>query len=298
MTALHHSWSDALDKAAERLAQGSTAEARLNAEYLALAVMGQWERSALRAQLGREISVAELEAFDQLIERRLLREPLQYIIGEWEFFGLRFFTTPAALIPRPETELLVEEILAEATQREGSITLLDIGTGSGAIPIAAARNDSRFRAIGIDISPDAIELAERNRMRLGVENASFQIADVFDSALIELFRGKIDILVSNPPYIGVSEFHTLEPELRLFEPRIALTDEGDGLRFYSRIAAIAPVILAPDGIVLLELGYDSLDPVTAIFQDAGFEIIKIVPDLAGIPRVFVAKLPKPYPINV
>ena len=282
---------EALGNATQILAAAGVEDARANVEYLAAHAFGLTSRSKLRPVLEKEIPTSIERRFGELVGRRANREPLQYILGEWEFFGLPITISPVALIPRPETEILVEEALTEAGSIVGRISILDIGTGSGAIALALASRLTRATIVGIDISHPALELAEENRKLLALKNVKFQQTDSAWSNLNDWAdSGPFDLIVSNPPYVSLAEFNALEPELRLFEPREALTDEANGLTFYERIAAIAPKLLLPNGRLLVELGFGAAHAVSEIVRSQGLEILRVVNDLAGIPRVLVARM--------
>jgi len=281
----------------ELIAQGTSqletagiSEARANAEYLAAHVLNYPDRSDLRAGFASTVSSGEIKAFRLLIERRKKREPLQYILGEWEFYGLPLFVTPDVLIPRPETEILVEEALRESGQFSDPPTILDIGTGSGAIPLALSSHLPSAMIYAMDKSAAALKVASRNAERLGIEQIQWFEADVFDDVWISKLAGTIDLLVSNPPYVSTSEFEKLEPELRLFEPQEALTDNASGLTFYERIAEIAPTLLSKDGRVILELGYGQMHAVSDTMEERGFHIDRVVKDLSEIERVLVTMI--------
>ena len=250
---LHASWPDSLTDlpndvegmnvtqcAEQTLIDAGVEDARTNAEYLAAHVLSLKNRSDLRTTLDREISDSQSAQFDQLISRRVAREPLQYILGEWEFFGLPMKVGPEALIPRPETEILVEQVLREATKMPSSISILDIGTGTGCIALAIAKHLPQASVVGIDVSSAAVNLATENAGLLNISNINFQIGDIFSNDWLHSIPKTFDLIVSNPPYVSKTEFENLEPELLQYEPRFALTDESDGLMFYRRIAAIAP----------------------------------------------------------
>ncbi len=283
-------WREAITRATQTLANAGVDDARINAEYLSAHALGLKSKSELRALLGSDIPSSVERQFSALVHRRQQREPLQYILGEWEFFGLPIRVSPAALIPRPETEILVEEALKEAARFARRISILDIGTGSGAIALALASRLPNAETLGIDSSAAAIALAEENKKSLRLSNLRFQHIDIQWTDWTDWTdRGKVEIVVSNPPYIGLEDFENLEPELRLYEPREALTDESSGLTFYERIAALAPKLLAEDGRLLLELGFDASDAVAGIISSHGFDVLRVVNDLAGIPRVVVAR---------
>jgi release factor glutamine methyltransferase len=272
-----------------QLEAAGISEARANAEYLAAHILNYSDRSDLRAAYASAVSPEEAKAFGQLIERRKKREPLQYILGEWEFYGLPIFVTPDVLIPRPETEILVEETLRESGQFADPPTILDIGTGSGAIPLALSSHLPSSMIYAMDTSAAALKVAKRNAERLGVRQVQWFEADLFDNSWIPKLAGKIDLLVSNPPYVSTSEFENLEPELRMFEPREALTDNASGLTFYERIAEIAPTLLSRNGRVLVELGFGQAEQVRAIMERQHIRIERVVRDLANIERVLVGR---------
>jgi release factor glutamine methyltransferase len=274
-------WRELIEWAAKELDRAGVEDPAANAEYLALHTLGLWRRGDLRS---RRDQPGDESAYKALVSRRAAREPLQYIIGEWEFCGLRLSCSPAALIPRPETEGLVMEALKEI--RVARPGVLDIGTGTGAIALAMASNLRDAKVLGIDVSADAVTLATKNRSTLGLDNVAMLQADVFsDEAVGRL--GRFDIVLSNPPYVSAHDYGEIEPEL-LHEPRIAITDEAQGLRFYERIIDIAPNVLEPSGRLILELGYDLGDSVSALVTKGGLEVLRIVKDFQGIDRVLVA----------
>jgi release factor glutamine methyltransferase len=283
-------WKDSLAFAERTLTEDGVEDARTNAEYLAAHVLSLKSRSDLRPKLDQEISDSQANTFSQLVLRRANREPLQYILGEWEFFSLQIIVGPDALIPRPETEILVEQALREAAKMPSSVSILDVGTGTGCIALAIAKHLPSASVLGIDVSSGAVELAKKNAELLRLSNASFQVGDIFSNDWLHSIPGKFDLIVSNPPYISQSEFENLEPELNLYEPRIALTDESDGLTFYKRIAEAAPKLLAKRGRLLVEVGFGASVTVEEILRSSGFEVLRSVDDLAGIPRVIVAEL--------
>ena len=276
-------WDVAISDESKHLYEAGISDPRINADYLAMHILGIWNKSELRQYLVQSLTTDQESKFGELMKRRLNQEPLQHIIGETEFFGLRLFTSPAALIPRPETEILVEETLKETVaSSKKNLRILDIGTGSGAIALAIASRLPDASIIGIDISSDAVALAEKNKKRLKIENVSFEMSDIFSE-----YTSPVDLIVSNPPYISSEEFQTLEPEVKFYDPRIALTDEADGLSFYKRIAEIAPKILNEGGRIIVEVGYNAAKDVAKIFTGAGFDVVRIVKDLQGIERVII-----------
>jgi release factor glutamine methyltransferase len=281
-------WQEVIRSAESTLARAGIDDARSNAEYLTMHVLGIWKKSELREQLRQQITIDQAKALDACISRRLQHEPLQYIIGETEFFGLRLYCSPAALIPRAETEIVVEEVVKEALriqQIKKQIRILDIGTGSGAIILALANKLPEAECIGIDISKEALELAERNRDRLKITNVTFHCTNFmkteFDS------WSTVDIIVSNPPYIPIGEMEEVSKEVREFEPAQALTDMSDGFSFYTKIAAVAPIILSSEGSIIVETEYKGAERVKKIFAEAGLTVTRMAKDLRGYDRAVI-----------
>ncbi|HUP45401.1 MAG TPA: peptide chain release factor N(5)-glutamine methyltransferase [Thermoanaerobaculia bacterium] len=219
---------------------------------------------------------APLEA---LMARRFSGEPLQYIRGRTEFFSREFFVDDRVLIPRPETEILVETILARAPR---GARIVDIGTGSGCIAISLERTRPDMRVTGVDVSFGALAVADRNRRRL-----SSRIG-LCTSNLLGSVGAGLDLVVSNPPYIAEGEIAALAPEVRLYEPRMALTPGPSGLETIERILAESHALLAPGGLVILEIGYGQQQQVREMAAAARFTVEEMVPDLAGIDRVVVS----------
>jgi len=282
-------WRKAIEEKAILLKAGGVEEAKLQSELLAAFVLGVWNRGEVRAMNDLIVPESSLTKFNVVVARRLTGEPLQHIVGETEFFGLRMKTSPQALIPRPETEILVEQALVELSQL-GLATprVLDIGTGSGAIALAIANSVPSASMVAIDVSQDALQLAEENRERLGLKNVEFFSLDILSESIPIRFS-QFDLVVSNPPYISLTELESVESEVKDFEPHVALTDFADGLSFYRKIAELASKLLKPSGILIMELGYTSSTAVTEILQNAKFEQIRLEKDLSGILRVIVAK---------
>ncbi|WP_370734077.1 peptide chain release factor N(5)-glutamine methyltransferase [Paenibacillus dakarensis] len=236
-------------------------------------------------------------AWEEAVNRKGNGVPAQYIIGEQEFYGLSFEVTPAVLIPRPETELLVEEVLKQAGQMKSAgqeksadqeksaeqasgPMVLDIGTGSGAIAVTLALKSPDWHVYASDISPEALEIAVRNAKRLGAR-VDFRLGN-----LLEPFAGLApDIIVSNPPYIPAKDIETLQPEVRDYEPRTALDGGADGLKPYRIMMEQLTLLAAPPRIIAFELGMGQAEEVAEMLRKAGYwEQIITVPDLAGIDR--------------
>ncbi len=323
----------ALARGVQRLAAGNVASAALSAELLLLHVVGR-ERAWLYAHPEYVLTASEEKAYEEFLTRRASGEPTQYITGRQEFWGLAFEVTPSVLIPRPETEHVIEVALARLAERAatgaatGSLTdseldIADVGTGSGCIAVALAKELPRAQFLATDISADALEVARRNAVRHGVsDRVRLSHADLLEGASSGLAglqehedhaqtpqsgrqAGRFDLIVSNPPYIAQRESHTLPVDVREHEPHQALFGGATGVEIYPRLIAHAGAALRPGGVLVLELGYDSAERVRAMFcrpqvsqADAaevgirrafdGWRDLRITNDLAGIPRVISA----------
>jgi release factor glutamine methyltransferase len=268
------------------LAEHGFDEARLHVELL-IAYVLNYSRLQLYTNFDKPLTVEELSRFKELFKRRLAHEPLQYIVGESYFMGLPFFVDSRVLIPRPETEHLVERAL-EAIKSLGkeNVEVLDIGTGSGNIPIALAKFAPHARLTSMDVSAEALVVARKNAELHEVNSIKFMHADILSD---EPRAEKFDIIVSNPPYIALKEFSSLLPEVRDFEPRIATTDEGDGFKFIRRIARAAIQTLNAGGFLLMEIAYNQSVQARKILEDAGLQETEVFDDFAGIPRILSAR---------
>lgn len=251
---------------------------RLDAEVL-LADTLEFDRVGLYLHFDRPLSAEELASYRQRVARRAQREPLQYIIGETEFWSLPLRVTPEVLIPRADTEVLVEEALKKIS---GPVTILDVGTGSGAIAIALAHELPDARVEAVDISPAALALAEGNARRHGLTGRMrFRQADLY-----QLEGGPYDLVVANPPYIPPADMAGLMPEVRDHEPHLALCGgAADGLAAYRALATASAPLLVPGGWLLVEVGIGQAEAVRGFFVEAGLAEIFTVRDLAGIERV-------------
>ncbi len=233
------------------------------------------------------------EQFAQLkgwVERRGHREPLYYIFGECEFWSMPFKVAPAVLIPRPETELLVEEALVFMRARDvESPLVLDLCTGSGCVAVSIAKDYPRARVYGTDISKNAVILARENAAFNDQERVEFFIGDLFEAISDLSLRGRFDIIVSNPPYIPEGDIGVLQKEVVAHEPRAALDGGADGLVIISRIVADAPVFLKSGGRLMLEVGFDQGELVAEILRESGaFVDVRVRKDYSGIERVVSA----------
>jgi len=258
--------------------------ARADAELLLLHVVGQ-NKSWLMAYQEDELAEDKAARYIELIERRQKGEPIQYITGETEFYGLPFRVTPDVLIPRPETEHLVEKVIELAARFEQP-RIVDVGTGSGTIAVALAHKLPHAQIAATDISERALVVARKNAKRNGVD-FRFLTGDLLAPVAGERF----EIVVSNPPYVPNANRATLSVEVREHEPALALFAGDDGLDVYRRLIPAAFDALTPGGFVALEFGYGQTKAITEMLARSGFEKIEFVPDLQGIPRVACARRP-------
>ena len=249
-------------------------DARLLLEYIC-----HTNRNDLLAHGDREVSEAECKQYDDFIRRRASGEPLQYITGEQDFMGLTFKVNERVLIPRQDTEILVEEVLKEL---HDGMRILDMCTGSGCILISLLHYSNGCQGVGADISEIALQVAAKNAGRL---LDSENIAAFLQSNLFEKVTGKFDVIVSNPPYIQSSVIPTLMPEVKDHEPLLALDGAEDGLYFYRRIVQESRDYLSIGGRLYFEIGYDQAEAVSLLMAEAGFKEIRTVKDLAGLDRV-------------
>jgi release factor glutamine methyltransferase len=270
------------------LAERGFEEARLHAELM-LAHVLRVSRLQLYLQFDRPLVPEELASYRAIFKRRLSHEPLQYILGETVFMGITVSVGPGVLIPRPETELLVEVALQRLRETvKPQWRVLDVGIGSGSIALAIAHHASNVHVTGVDISEAAVAQCKGNVTRLGINRVEVFHADVFGPGFV---HDGFDLVVANPPYISRDEFETLMPEVRLFEPRQALTDEQDGYGFLRRFAPRAMELLLPGGLLLCEIGHGQESRAREIVESAGFCSVTVHPDYAGIPRVIEAHVP-------
>ena len=282
-----------IEAARRRLArefrQGGLDAPELDARIIVGHVLGL-DHTALAAQSDRVLAAEEAGAIAALSARRLAREPVARILGRKEFWGLPFKLNAETLLPRPETETVVEAALA-ALDRENrtsqELRIVDLGTGSGALLLALLSELPRACGIGTDISFAALRCARDNAAAFGLSTRASFVACDYGTAL----RGPVDVLVSNPPYVARADIAGLQPEVRDFDPRAALDGGLDGLDGYRAIAPQARRLLAPGGVLMLELGQGQLGAVTSIFASTGLAPIAPQHDLAGIARALVMRAP-------
>jgi release factor glutamine methyltransferase len=268
----------ALQQGARILEDGGIAVPRLTAEVL-LAHAMRVERVYFFAHPEQELSELEWLHYGRYLHERLGGKPTQYITGHREFYSRDFRVTPDVLIPRPETEHVVEVALKVA---RGARRLLDIGTGSGALAVTLCL-EVGAETWATEISPAAARVAARNAARLGAP-VRIVVCDLMEA----IAAGTMDLIVSNPPYVPLTERDGLQREVRDFEPHVALFAGATGFELYERIVADAPRVLKPGGWLVMELGFTSLDYVQALLS--GWDALRVVPDLAGIPRVIAARV--------
>ena len=285
--------ADALREAAARLRVAGLAEPRREAGTLLSSSLRR-DSAFLLTHSDDALTESQLADFRAWVERRAAGEPFQYISGRQEFYGLEFEVGPDVLIPRPETELLVETAL-ELLRDTPSPSVCDVGTGSGCIIVSLLHARPDARGVGGDVSPPALNVATRNAKRHGVFNRlRFCVSDCFSfweaGGGEGVIRPRFDLIVSNPPYIAESDLEGLQKEVRDHEPRVALTPGGDGLAVIRRLVAEAPEFLKPGGHLLLEIGFGQHEQVAALIDPAVWTLLDIHKDLQGIPRAVALRL--------
>ena len=273
-----------LSKSIQYLKKYNVENARLDAEYIFAYVLGV-KRVSLMLNFNDEIDEEKKNLIRQYIMRRgKYREPLQYIVKEWEFYGYPIKVNGGVLIPRQDTEILVEQCIHLMKEKENP-KILDIGTGSGAISIALAKEIHGSEVLGLDISDDALKVAVENRELNNVENLKFLKSDVFQ----HVKEKNYDLIVSNPPYIPMEEYEELMPEVKEYEPKMALTDGGDGYYFYRKISEESIYYLKNGGYLAFEVGYNQGENVAKLMEKNGFQIVGRVADYGGIERVIIGR---------
>lgn len=273
--------NEALRAAIPRLRDGGIEDAALDARLLLSHALGI-AQDRLTLHLPDAISDAQAAAYEAALAARVARQPVAQIIGQRQFWGLTFRVTQDTLDPRPDTEALVAEAV-----KAPFLNMLDLGTGTGCILLACLKSMPVARGLGVDISPAALDVARGNADALGLgARASFRASDWFSDV-----PGCYDLIVSNPPYIAADEMPGLAPEVRDWEPHLALTPGGDGLGPYRIIARDAPSRLMPGGRLLVEIGPTQGAAVTALFAAQGLQEIRMLPDMDGRDRVVVAVKP-------
>jgi release factor glutamine methyltransferase len=276
---------EALADAARRLAGAGVDDAEREAVWMLAHVLGT-SAGGVRLRGGEPLGASAGAEFVSLVERRAVREPLQYILGTEKFMGMTFRVTPAVLIPRFDTETLVRQA---AARLQGRVRVADIGAGSGAVAIGLASLLPGAQVVAVDISAEALAVARENASANGVgDRVDFRLGDL----VAPLGGGGLfDAILSNPPYIDEAEWRGLMPEVRQFEPKGALTPGPDGLVLYRRLAAEAPPLLKTGGFLAVEVGFRQAGAVAEIFRSAGLAVA-VFPDTAGIDRVVIGQKEK------
>ena len=278
-----YSIAEALKEGSRILDDNGVPEARREAGSLLSFVLGK-DRTFLISHAEDPVDDDSLDQLRKFVERRAAGEPLQYITGVQDFYGREFRVTPDVLIPRPETELLVEAAL-ELTRSEGAF-ICDVGTGSGCIAVTLLCEMTGARAIAVDKSPAALEIAKLNAAKQSVaDRAVFVVSDCFDA--LDRSSNQFDLIVSNPPYVSESALAGLQREVRDHEPVVALSPGGDGLSVIRRLVAEAPAYLKPNGHLLMEIGFDQAEKVRNFIDESVWSLLEIRPDLQCIPRIVV-----------
>ena len=275
-------YKSAYENGIQELEKAGIIEAKLDARLLLERVCNT-DHSALIAHPDRELSEKEISLYNSFIARRSKREPVAYILGAWEFMGLEFMVSEDVLIPEQDSEFLVEEALRYC---QDGMQILDLCTGSGCIALSILNFTNDTKAVGTDISNKALAVAGDNAQKLGLsDRIIFEETDLFPKNM----EKKADIIVSNPPYIASSVIDTLAPEVKDFEPHLALDGEEDGLAFYRRIAKKAGEFLFSSGYLIMEIGFDQADAVRDILTECGcYHDIEVVKDFSGNDRVIKA----------
>jgi release factor glutamine methyltransferase len=262
--------------------RGVSDSARLDVELLLAHALGI-DRVKLIVESERPLASSELTAFREFLRRRRRCEPVAYILGEREFYGLRFSVNRHVLIPRPDTETLVEVALARTRERHLHGRALDVCTGSGCVAIAFAKERPTWQVTGSDISNDALEVARHNALRLGaIWNVDFLHSDLLSDIDRE---ARFDLITANPPYIPEGDLQTLSPDIRDHEPTCALIGGPDGLALLRRLVRAAPELLAPGGMLALEVGAGQAARVAKGLSSCGFSEVEQAQDYGGIERV-------------
>jgi len=279
--------AETLKQASERLRAATVQNDILDAQTLLAEALGK-DRTYLIVNFNQHLDEELLAKYKTLIELRAAGEPLQYITGHQEFFGLEFEVTPDVLIPRPETEILVEEAIRLVGQNQtAEPVIVDVGTGSGCIAVTLARELEQANIIACDISPAGLQVARRNAARYDLaDRIQFSESDLLAAFPENNFA---DFILSNPPYIASDELPALQREVRDWEPHLALTDNADGLSFYRRLIDDSPSKLKSGGYLICELGYGQSEAVSARIDPDIWEEFSLINDLQGIPRTLVVR---------
>jgi release factor glutamine methyltransferase len=280
---------EAIQKGSDFLGRKGVEQPRLHSELLLSHVL-KLKRLHLYLEFGKTLSTEEADRFREMLQRRGRREPLQHIVEGTSFCGLELQVNRHVLVPRPETEVLAEEgwtyLQRRASQNLGT-TFLDFATGSGCIALAILRQCAAAAGFAVDVAPEALRTARENTAALGVaDRLTLLESDGFAAIPADL---RLDLIVSNPPYIPSAEIETLQPEVREYDPRLALDGGGDGLMFYRMLARESPRFLASDGRMMIEFGDGQDAAISHLLETDGWTVDEVKPDLSGRPRVLIAR---------
>jgi len=276
----------ALKEATQTLNDSGVPEARREAGSLLSFVLGK-DRTFLISHAEDQVDDDSLRRFQEGVERRASGEPLQYITGVQDFYGREFRVTPDVLIPRPETELLVEAAI-ERLSRNSEAFICDVGTGSGCIAVTLLCELRNARAVAVDVSQAALEVAKLNAGSHSVlDRIEFAISDCFGA--LDAGKYQFDLMVSNPPYVSAEMIAGLQREVRDHEPQVALSPGGDGLSVIRRLLVEAPAVLKTEGHLVMEIGFDQSEAVKNLVDDSVWRLLEIRPDLQGIPRIVILR---------
>ena len=271
---------EAIKLSTEFLDKKGISEARVNAELL-LAEILNCKRLQLYLSFDRPLSNEETDIYREHLARRAKYEPLQYITGNVEFMGSKFYVTKDVLIPRPETEIMVEHIIEEY-KNETNLKICDVGTGSGNIAVSLSKNLVEAQILALDKSEEAVALAKQNAFLNDVSSKiQFRVEDIFNFSPDDEF----DLIVSNPPYVDEAQYSSLQEEIIKYEPKMAVSDSDDGYSFYKRISAFAETHLKKKGKLFFEVGIGQSQKVKIILEEKNFSGIKVIKDYSGIDRV-------------
>ena len=273
---------ESIELSTEYLQKKEIESPHLNAELL-LADVLNCKRLELFLRFDKPLSENEKIRYREYLKRRAAKEPLQYIVGSTSFYGLDFIVNESVLIPRQETEILVETII-NSHKKESVKKILDVGFGSGCISITLAKYFPDAEVVGIDISEDAHNIAVENAEKLNAGNVHFEIKDIFSSEITEIFS-EADIVVSNPPYVSLEEYDILQDEIVKYEPKMAVSDNGNGLQFYERICELGKTNIKKGSSLYFEVSAGQSNAVAEILRKNNFSEVKILKDYAEIERV-------------
>lgn len=274
----------------------SSPTARLDVELLLSNVLGYDDRIQLIMNYEKILEENQFKKFIALFEKRMNKMPMAYIFNEKEFMGFNFYVDENVLIPRPDTELIVEELIYhinKLTPKNKDLKVLDMCVGSGAIIISSAKliNDKdNVSLYAVDISKEALSISKKNALNLNADNITFIQSDLFSSKNLDPLKGKLDIIVSNPPYIKEDVIESLESDVKNFEPMIALSGGQSGMDFYNKIIEDSREFLKLDGILIFESGHDQAEDIISKMKECGFTDIYSKKDIQGFDRMIAGKL--------